>query len=136
MSRSALALAVLVLAAGLAACGEKSTPEAAPSSPAAVASSSPAPSATVEANIVEVSVTVEGSKVTPKPSTVKVEKGQVLRLSVTTDAADEIHVHGYDKALETAAGRPGVLEFTADRTGRFEVETHESGLLLFQLQVS
>lgn len=32
-------------------------------------------------------------------------------------------------------GEPGVLEFTADIEGRFELETHELGLQLLQLEV-
>jgi hypothetical protein len=45
----------------------------------------------------------------------------------------EIHVHTYDYHLEVEEGR---LEFTADIPGIFEVEVEDSGLLLFQLEVS
>jgi hypothetical protein len=44
-------------------------------------------------------------------------------------------VHGYDVELPLAAGTPGSITLRADRTGLFEVETHKSKLVLFQLVV-
>jgi hypothetical protein len=54
---------------------------------------------------------------------------------VTSDRSDELHVHGYDKTVPLAPGSPAVVQFVADLPGVFEVETHDSGLLLFQLVV-
>jgi hypothetical protein len=36
---------------------------------------------------------------------------------------------------KVSAGQPTTIEFTANQTGVFEVETHQSNLLLLQLQV-
>ena len=83
----------------------------------------------------EVKVTIAGGKVTPPPSHVEVKKGTVVRIIVTSDTEDELHVHGYDLEGELPAGKAGSVEFTANKTGTFEVETHESELLLFQLLV-
>ncbi|GAB2808579.1 hypothetical protein GCM10022221_02380 [Actinocorallia aurea] len=134
-------LALSLLAAT--ACGNETDPAPAASSPAAVAPSASdtgTPAATDTAAPAfdgeDISVTITGSKVAPRPAVREVAKGTAIRLTVTTDADDELHVHGYDKELELKAGVPGTLEFTADVTGRFEVETHGSGLLLFTLQVS
>ena len=63
------------------------------------------------------------------------KKGDRVTLRVTSDRADTLHVHGYDRELPLPAGKPATLTLTADRTGLFEVETHESGLLLTQLVV-
>ncbi len=82
-----------------------------------------------------VTVTVDGNKVEPAPGRLELKKGQRLRLSVTSDRDDTLHVHGYDKEIRLPAGRPATVTFTLDRTGLFEVETHESGLLLTQLVV-
>ncbi|MFI6939754.1 hypothetical protein ACIBI4_10805 [Streptomyces sp. NPDC050418] len=82
-----------------------------------------------------VTITVDGTEVSPAPGRVEVKKGERVRLSVTSDRADTLHVHGYDKEADLPAGRAGTLTFTADRTGLFEVETHVSGLLLTQLVV-
>ncbi|NHC43716.1 cupredoxin domain-containing protein [Motilibacter aurantiacus] len=113
----------------------RSTPTyATPSAPVTV-SPSPSDAAAADDVVREVKVTIAGGKVTPPPSHVDVKKGTVVRIIVTSDVDDELHVHGYDVEGELPAGSPGSIEFTADETGSFEVETHESGLLLFQLLV-
>ncbi|MER7172083.1 hypothetical protein [Streptomyces mesophilus] len=82
-----------------------------------------------------VTIAVDGKNVEPPPGRVELKKGQRIRLSVTSDRADTLHVHGYDKEADLPAGRAGTLTLTLDRTGLFEVETHGSGLVLTQLVV-
>ncbi|RFU87319.1 hypothetical protein DY218_07875 [Streptomyces triticagri] len=82
-----------------------------------------------------VKIAVRDGEVDPAPGRIEVKKGERIRLEVTSDRADTLHVHGYDREAELPAGRSATLAFTADRTGLFEVETHESGLLLTQLAV-
>ncbi len=94
------------------------------------------PSAAPGASTVkEIAVTIAGRQVTPPPGRIDVTKGQTVRITVTGDAADEAHVHGYDKAADLKPGVPATIEFVADRDGLFEVETHDSKLQLFQLVV-
>jgi len=83
----------------------------------------------------EITVTIVGTTVTPAPDRIEVAKGQSVRLTVTSDRADMLHVHGYDKSLELKPGTPAVLQFVADQDGLFEVEVHSSHLQLFQLEV-
>jgi heme/copper-type cytochrome/quinol oxidase subunit 2 len=73
--------------------------------------------------------------VTPKSGRVAVAQGEQVRLVVTSDVADEVHVHTYDLELRLKPGVPGTLQFTADKPGLFEVETHETALILVQLLV-
>ncbi|MGY3683710.1 hypothetical protein [Streptomyces sp. TE33382] len=80
-------------------------------------------------------ISITHGKVSPAPGRTEVRKGERIALRVRPDRADTLHVHGYDKEAELPAGRTTTLTFTADRTGLFEVETHESGLLLTQLVV-
>ncbi|MEU8763737.1 hypothetical protein [Streptomyces sp. NPDC048659] len=101
------------------------TPSTAP--PAATASATPAGRT--------LTVTITGDSVQPPPSRVAFKKGERLTLQVTSDRADTLHVHGYDRELPLPAGTPATLTLTLDRTGLFEVETHESGLVLTQLVV-
>ncbi|MFF1557678.1 hypothetical protein [Streptomyces sp. NPDC058279] len=82
-----------------------------------------------------VTLTVRDGKVTPAPGRIEVTHGERVALRVTSDRADTLHVHGYDKELALPAGQEVTLILTADRTGLFEVETHESGLVLTQLLV-
>ncbi|WP_147431971.1 hypothetical protein [Motilibacter peucedani] len=83
----------------------------------------------------EVDVRITGGRVSPPPSHVDVAKGTYVTLRVTSDVADELHVHGYDREVPLQAKVPAVLSFVADTSGSFDVETHESGLTLFQLRV-
>ncbi|GHG19498.1 hypothetical protein GCM10017667_63000 [Streptomyces filamentosus] len=105
--------------------------------PSAGASSAPTPSPppapTPTGRTLDIRVT--GSTVTPAPSRVELRKGERITLRVTADRADTVHVHGYDREAALAPGTPATLTLTADRTGLFEVETHESGLVLTQLVV-
>lgn len=65
----------------------------------------------------------------------KYKRGESIMLRVTSDAADELHVHGVDKHLRLLPGKTASLEFVANRTGRFPVELHHSGLTLGTLEV-
>ncbi|MER6447800.1 hypothetical protein DEJ51_06675 [Streptomyces venezuelae] len=82
-----------------------------------------------------VTITVRDGKVSPAPARTELRRGERVALRVTSDRADTLHVHGYDKELALPAGQEATLVLTADRTGLFEVETHESGLVLTQLLV-
>lgn len=108
---------------------------AAPAESAPAAPSDPAAAAPADPAVKEITVTVAGRKVTPPPGRIEVAKGQTVRITVTGDAADEAHLHGYDKEADLKPGVPASIEFVADQTGLFEMETHESGLQLFQLVV-
>jgi ferric-dicitrate binding protein FerR (iron transport regulator) len=66
---------------------------------------------------------------------VKVPLGSDVRLEVTADQADEVHLHGYDRKVDIEPGTPAVLDFQADTPGVFEVELEEAALKLVELQV-
>ncbi|MFD8979304.1 hypothetical protein [Streptomyces sp. NPDC059564] len=95
---------------------------------------SPAPPEAPQADRT-VTLTVRDGKVVPATSRTEVKRGERIALRVTSDRADTLHVHGYDKELALPAGQEATLVLTADRTGLFEVETHASGLVLTQLLV-
>ncbi|WP_156721667.1 cupredoxin domain-containing protein [Streptomyces apocyni] len=82
-----------------------------------------------------VKIALADGKVSPAPGRVDVKKGQRVRLKVTSDRDDTLHVHGYDRQAPLRAGETTTLTFTADRTGLFEVETHDAKLVLTQLAV-
>lgn len=56
-------------------------------------------------------------------------------IKVTSDVADEVHLHGYDKKAEAAPGTVATITFLADKPGIFEVELEKKGLKLFELEV-
>lgn len=117
-----------------AAPGEAGHTHAAPTSPSTSPPSEAPPSATPAADRT-ITLTVRAGKVTPAPGRIEVTRGERVALRVTSDRADTLHVHGYDKELALPAGQEATLVLTADRTGLFEVETHESDLVLTQLLV-
>ncbi|WP_020389646.1 hypothetical protein [Kribbella catacumbae] len=109
-----------------------STPTAPPSPPSKPASSTPASTADVT-----VDVSIAGGKISAGGKTViKANSGQTVRINGVSDVAESLHVHGYDKTVELKPGKPASLEFKTDAKGTFEVESHESGKLVFKLQVS
>lgn len=123
---------------GLTGCGG-GEPEAGPTTPSAVpatsgaATPSAAPSPTTPAPTV--SITVKGGKVTAGNGRHKIKLGSTVILEVTSDTADEVHVHGYDKEFALKPGKPARVAFNANIPGVFEVELHEAGTALCELQV-
>lgn len=150
-ARTSAALVATALAALLlSGCGQDDDPSvgapsaaptsAAPSStattaPTPTAATSPSAAASTPAVDQQITVTITKRKVNPPTGRVTVGKGELVRITVTSDVPDELHVHGYDLGARLPAGAPGSVEFRADKTGLFEVETHETGLVLFQLVV-
>lgn len=67
---------------------------------------------------------------------VEVDLGSVVALMVTSDVAEEVHVHGYDILRAVSDGHPAHFAFNADIGGVFEVEFEGSGRLLLQLEIS
>ena len=70
---------------------------------------------------------------------VEVEQGQPIQLVVTSDVADEIHVHSdpeHEFQIPKGADAERLPAFTIDTPGRFPVESHHLDLTLVTLQVS
>lgn len=62
--------------------------------------------------------------------------GDEVRFAVSSDAADAVHVHGYDIEQEVAAGETTEFAFPADLDGIYEVELHESAAQIAELTVN
>jgi plastocyanin len=136
------ALVVLVLSAVLGGCGGGEVAGSAPaSSPpgttTAPTSPSPTPADTPPASpaVREIEVQIVDGAVRTEGDTVEVAPGEAIRIVVTSDVDDELHVHGIDQTAVLVTGEPTTLELVFDESGVFEVETHDGGLLLFQLLV-
>lgn len=57
---------------------------------------------------------------------IRVNKGDEVLFKVTADRGGEIHLHGYDQDLDLEQDTTGELRVTANLTGRFDIEFHES----------
>jgi nitrous oxide reductase len=134
--RMVVATSVLVLAVGCAGGGPAPAGSAGQSvSAQPPPTQSPNGSPPRDASNKTISVRINNGKVEGVPARVEVNRGTRVRLEVTSDRSDELHVHGYDKTARLAPSSPAAVTFVADLPGVFEVETHDSGLLLFQLVV-
>jgi FtsP/CotA-like multicopper oxidase with cupredoxin domain len=97
----------------------------------------PIPSSTGSTGVtaVEIEVAVAGGQVSGSGEA-EVTQGDLVRIVVTADVTDEVHLHGYDLHADVTPDAPGVIEFTADAPGVYEVELEDAGLLLLELTVS
>jgi hypothetical protein len=140
----------LILAAGLAGCGgdtddsssatESPTDHSTMDMSESAEASEPADEESESAEAPEpsgnvVAITIAGGEITPEPGVVSVPLNEEVTIEITSDIADEIHVHGYDKEFELEPGGTASVTFMADIPGVFEIETHESGDLLAELKV-
>ena len=80
-------------------------------------------------------IRVRGGRVAGGVQRVQVQRGEQVRLTVTSDVPEEVHLHGYDLARPVGPGRPARLRFTADAEGVFELELHGSGTPIAELEV-
>jgi hypothetical protein len=64
-----------------------------------------------------------------------VSKDDQVVLVVTSDVADEIHLHGYDISRDVAAGGTVRLPFKATIPGRFEAELESRGVQIADITV-
>lgn len=63
------------------------------------------------------------------------DQGERVRFRVTSDAAEEIHLHGYDISEEVAPGGAVTFDFPAELEGVFEVELEERATPIAELTV-
>ncbi|MBD0290495.1 MAG: hypothetical protein ICV74_04495, partial [Thermoleophilia bacterium] len=63
-------------------------------------------------------------------------QGQRVVISVDSQLADEVHLHGYDLSTDVAPGQPARIEFRADTPGRFTIELEERGEEIAELRVT
>jgi len=66
---------------------------------------------------------------------IDVDAGDTARIEIASDAAGEIHLHGYDREAQVGPGRLTRLRFRADLEGIFELELHGPGTKLADLRV-
>jgi hypothetical protein len=57
---------------------------------------------------------------------IRVKTGEAVRIVVTSDAPDEVHLHGYDITRNAGPGKPARFALEAKLEGVFEIESHEA----------
>jgi FtsP/CotA-like multicopper oxidase with cupredoxin domain len=69
-------------------------------------------------------IRIRGGSVVGGAKDIEVERGDTVRIVVSSDAEDEIHLHGYDIEKEVAPGEPARFRFKANAEGAFDIESH------------
>ncbi|MGI9609609.1 MAG: hypothetical protein ACR2NL_04875 [Acidimicrobiia bacterium] len=93
------------------------------------------PGGDAETNEIEIQVTVHGAMVHTQEERVSVPLGATVVLTVESDRAENVHVHGYDLFADVSPDSPAVIRFEASIPGIFEVELEGSHDLLVEIQV-
>lgn len=122
--RSALiAAGTSVLICGLVACG--GSPNNGASTTSAAGGAGPV-----------VNVTIAHGQVTPVNATLQAKVGQQITFRVTSDAADELHVHSVpDHKFKVAAAPNQAFQFSVSVPGNVDVELHHLDRTVATLQV-
>lgn len=69
------------------------------------------------------------------PQQIEVPEGETLVLSFVSDVPDEVHLHGYEQAVQVNANEPVTLRVRLEHSGRFELETHRQHRVISVLEV-
>lgn len=80
-------------------------------------------------------ISILGGKRVEGPDVIALTQGDEVLLRVTSDKADELHLHGYDLSLKLPANTRAELRFRAERSGRFEYELHHAHADLGVLEI-
>jgi len=112
------------------ATGETGSTSTATSTPATTSTSTSTPAEPAVRTINVVNGQPEGGI-----KTISYDKGDQVRLKVSSDVADEIHVHGYDLMKDVEKGGSVQFSFTANIEGRFEIELENAGTQIANLEV-
>lgn len=141
MRRALAAAAVAALA--LTGCGSEEptatteeTPATSTPSESAVASESPTESPTeASADDSGHAIEIEGDRIEPRGKRVEVKAGEPVTLEVESDRPAELHVHSSPEQVLDVKKGESTLSLTIERPGIVDVEEHESGIVVFQLEV-
>ncbi len=89
-----------------------------------------------DADVVFTATYATGTVELDRSDRLEVARGDVVMMTIASDTAEEVHVHGYDLFGDVAANAETTIVFTADTPGRFEIEFERSGQFIAELVVS
>jgi hypothetical protein len=69
-------------------------------------------------------IDIVGNEVQGGVRSIHVTKGSAVRIVVSANKPNTIHLHGYDIEKEATPNKPARFAFTADIEGVFEMESH------------
>jgi hypothetical protein len=135
-----LVLALLVVAAAmvLSACGSSSESTTASGGTGSSADSGKsAPEAGKQAGKADVPrVVVRDGEPVGGVQELEFSAGEQIRFRVSSDAAEGIHIHGYDIAKDVPAGGTVEFDFPAELEGIYEAELEDLGVQIVELRIN
>jgi FtsP/CotA-like multicopper oxidase with cupredoxin domain len=84
----------------------------------------------------QIRISYRGGKLSGDSGTVRVRRGDEIKLTVRADVEEEVHVHGFDLSAEVAPGHAASINFVADQKGAFIIELEHLQLHIAKLRVS
>lgn len=90
----------------------------------------------IDADVIVTAALANGEVNSDGDDRIDVSLGDEIAVTVTSDVAEEIHLHGFDILADIVPGEQTTLAFTADTPGKFEVEFEESGAFIVEFIVS
>ena len=90
----------------------------------ASACGSESPSSTTESALID--IRIKAGKVVGSAETVSINKGDDVKILLSSDEAQTVHLHGYDIRKDVLAGEEAAINFNATATGRFRLTSHQS----------
>jgi hypothetical protein len=86
-------------------------------------------------NAISFDIVVKDGRLVSKRRVLVVHRNDDVILRITSNGADQFHLHGYNLLVDLAPGRTTTLRFRAKLTGRFTYELHTTELELGALEV-
>jgi hypothetical protein len=81
-------------------------------------------------------IVVQGGEPVDGVEELEYSAGEEIRFRVSSDQAQEIHVHGYDLSQKVPAGGTVEFAFPAELEGIYEVELEQLGVQIVELRVN
>ncbi|WP_032392159.1 hypothetical protein [Rhodococcoides fascians] len=115
--------AAVALVAG---CGSSSGGTS-PSTAEPVPSTDSAASVSAQPDTLQMNLSIDGGTVEPTNQRLDASVGQSISILITSDVADELHVHSVpEHTFEIEPGKDQLFTFTVDVPGQVDVELHHS----------
>ena len=131
----AVAVAIAAVAFVVARPGDDEDEPASTTTPAAT-QTQPADSGGATAPEPEVTrIQVRGGEPVSGVAEITADQGETVRITVSSDTPQHIHLHGYDVIRDAAPGAPARFRFKADIEGVFEIELEDPGVQIAELRV-
>lgn len=81
-------------------------------------------------------IRIEDKRIVEGDALLRADEGDTVTINLTSDEAEEFHLHGYDRSVDLVPDTRESLVFVADASGRFPFELELSKTELGAIEVS